>query len=104
MRFDKFHALYEHAAGTATRVVNLAPVRLYHLCNEVDDCLGRIILPFAFSFGYGKLAQEVFVDTPYQVVFLVFLRINFTNNIQQARQFGAVKPQSGIVIARQSSL
>ena len=104
VRLDELHALHEHATRTAARVVYLAPIGLYHLRNEVDNCLGRIIFAFAFTFSYGKLAQEIFINAPYQVVLLVFLRIYRAYHIQQACQFGAVKPQSGIVIARQSSL
>lgn len=100
--FDKFHALHEHAAGTATRVINLAPVRLYHFRYQIDYRLGRVILPFTFAFCYGKLAQEILIDASYQVVFLVFLRIYLTDDIQQTCQFCTVKPQSRIIIARQS--
>ena len=65
VHLDELHALHEHAARTATGIVYLAPIGLYHFRDEVDNRLGRVIFAFTLTFGYGKFSQKVFVDTKY---------------------------------------
>src|SRR5438552_8021378 len=60
--FDEFFRLHEHAAGTATGVVNTAFVGSEHLNEETNDALRSVELAALFAFGAGELAEKVFVD------------------------------------------
>src|SRR5215469_6184702 len=62
VRLDEFLRLDEHAAGAAAGVVDSALVWFDHLYQQLDHRLRCIELAAAFSFGAGKLAEEVFID------------------------------------------
>lgn len=103
VRLDELHALHEHTARTAARVVYLSTVGLDHFSNQIHDGLGRIVFAFSLAFGNSELAQKIFVDAANQVVLLVLEGINLANHIEQARQFGAVESQTRIIVAGQGS-
>ncbi len=54
------------------RVINFPLIRLNHLCNQVYDALGGIKFSFSFAFGQCKLAQEIFVNPPNDILLFVF--------------------------------
>ena len=100
---DELHALHEHTARTAARVVYLSTVGLDYFGNQIHDGLGRIVFAFSLALGNCELAQEIFVNAANQVVFLILEGINLANHIEQARQFGAVESQTRIIVAGQGS-
>ena len=53
-----------------------------HFCNQIDNALRRIELALAFAFRKCKLAQEVFVNPPDNVI-LFIARVDLINLVQQ---------------------
>ena len=83
VRLDKLHALHKHTARTAARVVYLPLVGLYHLGNQIDDALRGVVLPLALTLGDGELAEEILIDTSYQVVLTILERVDLIDLVQE---------------------
>ena len=82
MCFHELHGLHKHTARSAARVIENAIIRFNHFCNQIDNALRRIELALAFAFRKCKLAQEVFVDPPDNVI-LFIARVDLINLVQQ---------------------
>ena len=104
MCLNELHALYEHTTRTTTRVIYLTTIRLNHLGYEVDNGLRRIVLTFTLTFGNGKLTEEVFIDTPDEIILWVFQCVNLVNFIKQCSKFCAIERQTSIVVTWQGTL
>ena len=103
MRFDKLHALHEHAARTAAGVVDFAAVGLDHFGDEADDCFRGVEFALSLAFGDGEFPEEVFVHAADDILFLVLDGVDAIDVADEGRQFFGVQLQAREIVVGESS-
>ena len=108
MAFNKLHRLDKHPRRAAAGVINFALERFEHFGQQRDHAFWRIELTTAFTFGGGKLAEEVFVHATDQVLFRQRFHVGFmgqrfdvVDGIDQRRQLLGFQILTAEIVVRQ---
>jgi len=103
---DELLGLHEHAAGAAAGVVDPRAGRgREHLDEHADDAARCVELPALLALGTGKLAQEILVDAPEDVLAAVLgvAKADGANEVDQLAEPMLVQRGAGEVF-RQDAL
>jgi hypothetical protein len=102
MLFDELFRLYEHAAGTAARIVYSALVGSQHFDQHPDDTAGRVELAALLALGAGELREEILIDPAEDVLGSVFpvAQANVANKVDELAEPLLVEARVSIVLGK----
>jgi len=90
--------LYEHAAGTAARVIHHALIRLDKFRDQLNHISRGIELTVLFGCRNGKRLQEVLINTHDQILFVVSFLAYLVDGVDEVLDGPELGAKGGEVI------